>query len=273
MNDLDIVIILILLSFLPAIAYLTWVRRTERYNEEAWLPLLKAFAIGAIISTVVSAILEEVLSDLFQGVLQPDIGVLPKTTTFALLILAVVIAPVVEEGMKGLGVWWMREDFRYVADGLVFGAAVGFGFGFVENTLYGLSAWELAGLGSAIATLFVRSISSILLHGSATAMTGYGVAENKLHAGRGHILVGYYFLAVLMHASFNLLLFLPYLLPTVWVNAVGTELLTVFSFILAATFAIAAFHHIRERITELQFQPIAAPTPALAKALTDTRKK
>jgi RsiW-degrading membrane proteinase PrsW (M82 family) len=273
MNELTTVLILILLSFLPAIVYLTWVRRTERYNEEAWWPLLKAFAVGAIISTVVSAILESVLYDLYSSVLQPDIGILPNSSVFDLFLLSCVIAPIIEEGMKGIGVYGSREEFRYVADGLVFGAAVGFGFGFVENSLYGLSAYYQAGFAAAIATLFVRALSSILLHGSSTAMTGFGVAENRLHEGRGHILVGYYFLAVLMHASFNLLLILPYLLPTVWVNTVGIDLLTLFTLILAITYALAAFHHIRERIAELQFQPIASPTPMLTKALYSSQKK
>jgi RsiW-degrading membrane proteinase PrsW (M82 family) len=273
MNELTTVLILILLSFLPAIVYLAWVRRSERYNEEAWWPLLKAFAVGAVVSTVVSAILETVFFSLYSSVLQPDIGILPNSSVFDLFILTCVIAPVIEEGMKGLGVWGTRDELRYVADGLVFGAAVGFGFGFVENSLYGLSAYYGAGFAVAIETLFVRALSSILLHGSATAMTGYGVAENRLHEGRGHILVAYYFLAVLMHASFNLLLLLPYLLPSVWVSMVGTNLLTVFSFILAMTYAIAAFHHIRERIAELQFQPVASPTPVLSKALLDSRRR
>ena len=60
MNEIIVLLILVLLSFLPAVGYLAWIRKTERYNTEAWGPLLRAFLFGAIISTFVSLILEEV---------------------------------------------------------------------------------------------------------------------------------------------------------------------------------------------------------------------
>lgn len=257
-SGLTVILILILLSFLPAIAYLAWVRKSERYNQEGWAPLLRSFLFGALISTFISGVLELILQAVYSTVVQPDISSVPQGATNAYLVLAIVIAPLVEEGMKGLGVYASRNNFRYVADGLVFGAAVGFGFGFVENTLYGLSALQEAGFAAAIATLFVRAISSVLLHGSATAMTGYGVAENSLHEGRGHVLAGYYFLAVLMHATFNALASLPYLLPQYWVNKIGLDLLSLISLLLAIAYAMSAFSHIRNRIAELQFQPLRA---------------
>lgn len=268
MNLLSVtpLLVLILLSLLPALAYLAWVRKTERYDEEGWSPLLKSFLFGAVISTFVSGILELILYAAYSQVLQPDVSEVPQGATSAYLILAIVIAPFVEEGMKAAGVWRSRAEFRYVADGLVFGAAVGFGFGFVENTLYGLSALETAGWAVAIATLFVRAISSILMHGSATAMSGYGVAENQLHEGRGHILAGYYLVAVLMHASFNALVSLPLLLPAQWVDLVGSGVVSLLSLGIAIAFALYSFSHIRTRITELQMQPIPHPPGQVRRA-------
>ncbi len=261
MNEFIVLLLIILLSFVPAISYLAWVRKTERYSQEAWSPLLKAFIFGALISTFVSAILEEVFYGLFSEVVQPDIGALPKSPTFAFLVLAIVIAPIIEEGFKGVGVYWTRQSFRYVADGLVFGASVGFGFGFVENTLYGLSAFDQYGIASAILTLLIRAVSSVLLHGSATAMTGYGVAENSLRSGRGHILAGYYFLAVLMHASFNTLASLPLILPAYWASLVGIDMLSLLSLGAAIAFAIYAFGHIRDKITQLQYTALQRYQP------------
>ncbi len=253
MDEYTVLFLIILISFLPSIGYLAWVRKTERYSEEGWGPLLKAFLFGALISTFISALLEGVFLAIFSQVLQPDVGVLPKSSTFAFLVLAIVIAPIIEEGFKGVGVYSMRSNFRFVADGLVFGAAVGFGFGFVENTLYGLSAFDQYGIASAIITLLIRSVSSVLLHGSATAMTGFGVAENALHEGRGHVLAGYYLLAVLMHASFNLIASLPLILPADWTSIMGAEVLSLVSLGAAIAFAVYAFGHIRDKITELQY--------------------
>jgi RsiW-degrading membrane proteinase PrsW (M82 family) len=261
MNTLEVLLLIVILSLLPALIYLAWVRRTERYNEEAWTPLLKAFFYGAIIGTSVSLILELILFNVYSTILQPDFGSVPQGSTATTLILACLIAPFVEEGMKALGVYGSRSQFRFVADGLVFGAAVGLGFGFMENVLYGSSAFFEAGLASAVATLIVRSVSSILLHGSATAMSGYGVAENSLHEGRGHILLGYFMLAVLMHASFNALAYLPLILPSSWMSSLGTEgsdILSLLLLVVAVAYALSAFSHIRKRIAELQFQPMSA---------------
>ena len=256
MNEIIVLLILVLLSFLPAVGYLAWIRKTERYNTEAWGPLLRAFLFGAIISTFVSLILEEVFLLGFNEILQPDIGAIPKNPTASYIFLAVVAAPFIEEGMKALGVYNSRAKFRFLADGLVFGAAVGFGFGFVENTLYGLSALDQFGFTTAIATLLVRAVSSVLLHGSATAMSGFGIEENTLRKGRGHILAGYYLLAVLMHASFNALVSLPLILPANWTNTIGVTLLSFVTLVAAIAFAVYAFGHIRDRVTELEYTAI-----------------
>jgi protease PrsW len=257
-GSLLLLLLLLVFSLIAPIAYLSWVRRTERYYTEAWGPLLKAFAYGAFIGTFVSAILELISLDVFSAVVQPDLG-LPNNPTIAGLVLACVIAPFIEEGMKGLGAWGMRDQMRYVADGLVFGAAVGFGFSFIENLLYGVSALSL-GVGVALATIVIRSFSSSLLHGSATAMTGLGVAENQLNNGRGHALAGYYLLAVLMHASFNLLASLSVIVPMLpGLHNISSSLLddlSLLALLAAVVYAFAVFGHVRTKITEMQFQSV-----------------
>jgi hypothetical protein len=52
-----------------------------------------------------------------------------------------------------------------------------------------------------LTTALVRSFSSALMHGSATSMSGYGLARSMFG---GKSWVPYYLLAVLMHATFNL---------------------------------------------------------------------
>lgn|GEM_PF-440672 len=259
LGDLVVFVILVVVSLVPALVYLTWVRRTERYHEEAWGTLLRAFVYGAFLGTFISALLELILFDVFNQVLQPDIGILPKSQTFAYLILALVIAPFVEEGLKGLGVYSMRGRLRFVADGLVFGAAVGFGFGFFENFLYGVSALLATGFVGALAVLLVRSISTVILHGSATAMTGYGVAVNELEGGQGHALGGYYLLAVTMHATFNLIVSLALVLPLLHIPVPFPAYLSLLGLGAAIAFALGAFSYVRRRITELQFQAVHGP--------------
>ncbi|MDE1822031.1 MAG: PrsW family intramembrane metalloprotease [Euryarchaeota archaeon] len=279
MNGTDVlvlVVLLVLFSLIAPLAYLSWVRKTERYNTEAWGPLLRAFGYGAFIGTFVSAILEAIFLAVYAQVLQPDLG-LPSGSTgnvVSLLVLAVVIAPFIEEGMKGAGVYGMRSRIRYVADGLVFGAAVGFGFSFIENLLYGVSAYGQAGLAGFLATIIVRSFSSSLLHGSATAMTGLGVAESELRKGKGHLLAGYYLLAVTMHGTFNALASLPLILSLYYPSlpASTQNELSVVALLAAIIFAVSVFSHVRTRITEMQYQGVhGLPIPTAGYAYPSMR--
>jgi protease PrsW len=262
---------LLLFSLIAPLAYLSWIRKTERYQTEAWGPLLRAFGYGAFVGTFVSLILELIASGIYNSVIQPDLGISTTSTQGAelsLLVLACVIAPFIEEGMKGLGAYSMRTQMRYVADGLVFGAAVGFGFSFIENLLYGVSAWVTGGLAVAFLTIVVRSFSSSLLHGSATAMTGYGIAQNQLRKGQGHAMAGYYLLAVAMHGTFNFLASLTVVLSLLGINNLSSNALAaidIVSLLAAILYAFAAFGYARDKVTEVQHQPVTVlPVPGVA---------
>ena len=208
LGAIDDLIILWVAAFVPALIYLAWIRSSERYSTEAWSPLLWSFAYGAFVATIVAAILELILvsagTAISQAVPGPDFTFLNGTTTLGGLFLVLVIAPFVEEGLKATGVIRNRDKIRSIADGPVFGASTGLGFGFFETFLYGLSLFLTSGLAAAIGLVLIRSISSVLLHGSSTGMFGYGYARSKFGApgaGTG----AYYLLAVAMHSSFNLL--------------------------------------------------------------------
>jgi RsiW-degrading membrane proteinase PrsW (M82 family) len=269
LTDLLILLALLLFSLFPALGFLIWVRKTERYHTESWGGVSRAFLYGALVGTFVAAILEAILFALYAQVLQPDLGgTLPRGAVPEFLILALLIAPFVEEGIKGLGVVGMRGRIQYVADGMVLGAAVGLGFGFMENLLYGLSALA-AGLAVAVTTIAIRSLSSMLIHASATSITGYGVGVNLERKGQGHALAGSYLAAVGIHGSYNALVSLPLILPLVGLvlPGYGFEALSLASLFLAVVYGLAAFGYINKRITEAQFQtamPLVPPRPTMA---------
>ncbi len=264
-----ILIVLLLFSLVPALFFLIWVRKTERYHTESWGGVSRAFLYGALIGTFVAAILEAILFAVYAQVLQPDLGgTLPRGATAEFLVLALLIAPFVEEGIKGLGVYGMRGRIQYVADGMVLGAAVGLGFGFMENLLYGISALA-TGIAVAVTTIAIRSLSSMLIHASATSITGYGVGVNLERRGQGHALAGSYLTAVGMHSSYNALVSLPLILPLVGLvlPGYGFEALSLASLFLAVIYGLTAFGYINKRIAEAQFQtalPLPSPRPAVA---------
>ncbi|MGC2289639.1 MAG: PrsW family glutamic-type intramembrane protease [Thermoplasmata archaeon] len=243
-------VILWLAAFLPALVYLSWIRSTERYTKEAWSPLLWSFAYGAIVATIIAAIVEVVLvalgTAISQAVPAPEFVFLNGNTSLGGLFLVLVIAPFVEEALKASGVVRNRDKLRTLADGPVFGASTGLGFGFFETFLYGLALFLVSGLAAAIGLVILRSLSSVLLHGSSTGMFGYGYARSKFGvpgAGSG----AYYLLAVGMHASFNFLAS----------GAVVAQLLgfpqyatyaSIVGLLLAVLFAFGAIEHVRSLI-------------------------
>lgn len=241
-------ILLIAVSLLPALIYLSWVRGTERYRLQAWGPLLRAFAYGALFATVVAAIIEAVLVAAGTAVSQafpaPEFVFLNGNSTLGAFFLVLVIAPFVEEALKGSGVLAFRGQFQALADGPVFGASVGLGFGFFETFLYGLGAFLVGGLVAGIALILIRSISSVLLHGSSTGMFGYGAGRSRFNQpgpGTG----SYYLLAVGMHASFNALASLSTIAVFLGLTGLTVDAAAVFGLIAAIGFAFAAIEHVR----------------------------
>jgi RsiW-degrading membrane proteinase PrsW (M82 family) len=244
-------VILVIASLIPALIYLGWVRRTERYRTESWGALLRAFAYGALFATLVAAVLEVVLVELGTAVSQaypgPEFVFLNGNSPLGSFFLVLVIAPFVEEALKASGVAANSKNLKILADGPVFGASVGLGFGFFETFLYGAGAWVSGGLAAGLVLILVRSISSVLLHGSSTGMFGYGYARSKFGvkgAGSG----GYYLLAVGMHASFNALASLAAIFVLLGLPSVAVNAASVIALLAAIAFAFWAIEHVRDVI-------------------------
>jgi RsiW-degrading membrane proteinase PrsW (M82 family) len=257
-------IVLVLVALLPALLYLTWVRRTERYQTASLGPILGAFAYGALFATVVAAILEAIIVAVGTSVSStlpgPEFLFLNGNSNLGVFFLVLVVAPFVEEALKGSGVYAYRNRIRVLADGPVFGASVGLGFGFFETFLYGLAAFLAGGLAVGIALILVRSVSSVLLHGSSTGMFGYGFSRSKFRIpgpGSG----SYYLLAVGMHATFNALASLAAILALVGISGVTLDLASVVALLAAITFAFGAIEHVRSVIATADY-PALSPRGA-----------
>jgi RsiW-degrading membrane proteinase PrsW (M82 family) len=253
-------VILWLAAFLPALVYLSWIRQTERYATEAWSPLLSSFAYGAIVATIIAAIVEAVLvslgTEISQAVPAPEFVFLNGNSSLGVLFLVLVIAPFVEEGLKASGVVRNRDKLRTLADGPVFGASTGLGFGFFETFLYGLSLFLVSGLAAALGLVIVRSLSSVLLHGSSTGMFGYGYARSKFGvpgAGTG----AYYLVAVGMHASFNLLASGGVVVQLLGYSQYATYA-SVIGLLVAIVFAFGAIEHVRTLIRYTDYPALQA---------------
>lgn len=193
MDGLALFLALILVSLIPPLLLAVRIRNAERSRREPWRAVLKAFLWGAIGAAAVSILLEEWLA----GALGVD-----PTLVGEVSVLSVVVAPVVEECAKAVGLLGIRDADPEPEDGLVYGAAAGLGFAAVENLFYVGGAFLVGGQDLALVTALYRGVATVALHAAATAITGYGVWASRFHTVQGTWLGGLV-AAILLHALYN----------------------------------------------------------------------
>ena len=120
----------------------------------------------------------------------------------SMILLVTVVAPILEEFLKSLSLAYYARgpDFTYFVDGAIYGFASGIAFSIFENFLYLFQSSEGGGL-----LIVIRSFSTCLMHGSASALVG--IAIGRLRFGRGATRIASLFLgwgsAIVLHAAFN----------------------------------------------------------------------
>jgi RsiW-degrading membrane proteinase PrsW (M82 family) len=212
--------------------YLKSIRNTEQYDKEPWEALRIAFAWGAIsgvfLALLLSALGAPLLLLLLADLTDPSVhDILP------VIVGAVIVAPIVEEFAKPLVMFQnktIRREIDELEDGIVYGAACGLGFGATENVMYGLTeGLALAGFAGMALLIVIRTVSSILLHLVTTSYTGHGIARYMLNGEPFSVVLKYYLVAVVIHATWNLAAVYSLLFG----SETGAFLIFLFSIILA----------------------------------------
>jgi len=241
---------LIIMGFVPCILYVIWVRRSELTRREPLVTVMEIFALGAGLSTGLALVLElagQYVVDLYATAAKAS-----SAGTF--LVGIVVLAPVVEEFTKAIPVLMIRnkEYFSEIEDGLVYGAAAGFGFAATENVMYFFVSWKHASLGLAGGTgllslailVIVRSLGSASLHGATGAISGSGISTEKILGGSW---ITRYAMAVIYHALFNFAIFLFAALQTRFLGGV----FSIAALVIACVFGLWLFRAILYEIRVL----------------------
>jgi RsiW-degrading membrane proteinase PrsW (M82 family) len=195
-----------LLALLPLAGVMAAVLWVDRWEREPWQAIAVAFGWGASVSVLVALVLNTGAQMVLYAV---------GTQEAADIVGAAVVAPVVEESIKALGVLLIflawRRTFDGPVDGLVYAATVAAGFAFVENILYfGATMAETAGTeaaGPAVATVFVlRAVMSPFAHLLFTACTGLALGlaarSRSRHAWLWAFPLGLTF-AMILHGLWN----------------------------------------------------------------------
>lgn len=181
----------------PVLGAYVWL---DRYEPEPRGLLLMGLGWGALVATSSALVLQLLGKVAFHT----GDGVLGST-----------LAPVTEEGAKGLFIlllfWFRRREFDGILDGIVYAGMVGVGFAFTENILYLSGAYlgengPAGGVHGAVTLFVVRGVFGPFAHPLFTAFTGIGLGiavESRSHVMRLLAPIAGYCCAVVAHASWN----------------------------------------------------------------------
>lgn len=165
----------IAIAIIPILFYIVIIYLVDRYEKEPLWLLGAAFLWGAIPSIIFALI----VNTLFSIPLYLVFGEYGLGDALA----ASLVAPVVEESIKGilllaLLLLW-RHEIDSMLDGIIYGAMIGLGFAMVENVFYFVSAFEEGGVEGWWSVVALRNVFG-LNHSLFTAVTGLGIAIARL---------------------------------------------------------------------------------------------
>ena len=196
------------LACLPTTGFgLFVVRRMDRNEKEPWRLVLVAAAWGAVVATSLVIWGESLWDMAAVRTLVPGPG-LDASTSFS--------AGILEELAKGVAVLLlflvMRNEFDDVVDGIVYGAAVGLGFNFMESisymtNLYAIFSPEGTGGLAAGFQWYARQVLGLFFgHATYTALIGAGIGiARQLPSPRKKVIAiaSGFIVAVAAHFSWN----------------------------------------------------------------------
>lgn len=188
--------------------YVLLVRWCDRFEPEPWWLLFCAFAWGAVFATIgggVTSGIGEAITANITGVAADS----KQMDAFG----AVVLAPICEEGFKGIGValiagvsaLWLHE-VDGALDGVIYGGIVGLGFTLTEDILYVAAQFEKDGIGGFAGLLIFRTVLLGLSHCTFTACTGLGfgiAAESRSWFVKIFAPLAGYVCAMILHSVHN----------------------------------------------------------------------
>ncbi|MBW8012265.1 MAG: PrsW family intramembrane metalloprotease [Chloroflexi bacterium] len=195
----------IILSFIPALIYSWVIYWLDRYEKEPKILLGGVFLWGAIVAAGAAFVVNTVL-----GV---GIYLVSGSEAATEILTSAIVAPLIEESLKGFAVLIVflifRREFDSVLDGIVYAGITALGFAATENVLYLYgNAYLEEGWGLLWMLFFLRVIFGAYSHASYTAFTGIGLALARLSNNKlikiAAPVVGWG-IAVFVHSLHNLL--------------------------------------------------------------------
>lgn len=150
-------------AIIPMLFYLTLIWKMDKYEPESIKFVIVHFLWGAF-----GAVLLGVLGTLLLGYTTGINGTTETENTINIII----FAPLSEELAKGIFLLWTvnSRKFDNITDGIVYGSAIGLGFGMTENFLYFVSYGDSS--AAWVSLVIIRTLFSAVMHCISTGIFG-----------------------------------------------------------------------------------------------------
>jgi len=188
----------ILAAILPITFYLFLIWKFDKYDREPVNLVLQNFLWGAV-GAVIFGYLGNSLFSFFASFVTKDEKLLDIMGT-------ILGAPIIEEITKGAFflITFSNKKFDNLTDGIVYGGAIGLGFGMTENFLY---FWSFGkDIETWLGLVIIRTLFSAVMHCISTASLGAFLGYSKYNSFFVKLLLPPlgFALAVIIHFTWNL---------------------------------------------------------------------
>ncbi|MFH0927755.1 MAG: PrsW family intramembrane metalloprotease [Candidatus Micrarchaeota archaeon] len=200
----EIIVLTFLAGLLMPLVYFLLVWIYNNLVEKMPLRFLAGAFMWGIAAAVISLVINSAQAQFLLGGLGLD-------SAFVILLTTAIIAPIIEEVAKGLGLlaMWGHHEFSDSLHGLHLGLAVGLGFSFVENWLYFSSKTQPLELGiyAWLSIIVYRSFFNSMAHACFSAALGASLGWARSHGWAGLAALSFIpgvLTAIVLHSIFNI---------------------------------------------------------------------
>ncbi len=193
------IIVSLFAAIVPMLIYLLLIWWMDKYDREPMLFVFFHFLWGAFGATILGISGSIILASLT--------GMLGEASYSSSLMQTIIFAPFSEEVAKGSFLLFTinSRKFDNITDGLVYGSAIGLGFGMTENFIYFLTYGNSP--ESWFQIVVIRSLFSALMHCVSTGSFGALIAISKFSSSSMKNILPFLglTLAIFIHFSWNVL--------------------------------------------------------------------
>ncbi len=188
-------------AFFPAPFYLLALLLIDRFDPEPGWAIAGSFAWGGLVAILISMVMNTMFGSAMGGIAGERQGD---------TLMAIISAPIFEEGTKGICLLllliFLRKEFDGIVDGIFYGCVIALGFATFENILYYGGQFLAGGVGALLRNFFTRGVLAPFSHALFTSMTGLGCGiARETHNKSLKMLAppAGYVLAMILHGFWN----------------------------------------------------------------------